>query len=105
MPCDARPDRIRTFGLCLREQNGIAAPRYSLTEALENNAQSVSGAIPNPDALAELAAKMQRAKNLALVVGSSIDRDGAFDLAVELAERSGATVWEAPAKSGAVYYC
>ena len=78
---------------------------HSLTEALENNAQSVSGAIPNPDALAELAAKMQRAKNLALVVGSSIDRDGAFDLAVELAERSGATVWEAPAKSGAVYYC
>ena len=33
---DARPDRIRTFGLCLREQNGIAAPRYSLTEALES---------------------------------------------------------------------
>src|SRR5208337_1828913 len=30
------PDRIRTFGLCLGEQNGIAAPRYSLTEALES---------------------------------------------------------------------
>ena len=35
----ARPpgalDKDRTFGLCLGEQNGIAAPRYSLTEALE----------------------------------------------------------------------
>src|SRR5208337_1110191 len=30
------PDRIRTFGLCLGEKNGIAAPRYSLTEALES---------------------------------------------------------------------
>ena len=30
------PTGFRTFGLCLREQNGIAAPRYSLTEALES---------------------------------------------------------------------
>ena len=33
------PDRIRTFGRCLGEQNGIATPRYSLTgltEALES---------------------------------------------------------------------
>jgi benzoylformate decarboxylase len=79
----------------------IPSEDWNVLTTLPNNAQSVSGAIPNPDALAELAAKMQRAKNLALVVGSSIDRDGAFDLAVQLAERSGATVWEAPVSSRA----
>jgi thiamine pyrophosphate-dependent acetolactate synthase large subunit-like protein len=65
-------------------QNACRQPRPA--------ARGVPGAIPNPDALAELAVKMQRAKNLALVVGSSIDRDGAFDLVVQLAERSGTTV-------------
>jgi benzoylformate decarboxylase len=81
----------------------IPSEDWKVLTTLPNNAQSASGAIPNPGALAELAAKMQRAKNLALVVGSSIDCDGAFDLAVQLAERSGATVWEAPVSSRASF--
>ncbi|MGO1501157.1 MAG: thiamine pyrophosphate-dependent enzyme [Marinobacter sp.] len=46
-----------------------------------------------------MAAALKAANNPALVVGSSIDRNGAFDAAVDLAERMGATVFEAPVNS------
>jgi benzoylformate decarboxylase len=44
-------------------------------------------------ALADLAAALDAAHAPALVVGAGVDRDGAADLAVRLAERLGAPVW------------
>lgn len=43
-----------------------------------------------------IAAAITSAKSPAIVVGSEVDRDGAWDLAVELAERAGASVYNAP---------
>lgn len=56
---------------------------------------------PAPALLQEMAEALTAAERPALVVGSAIDRDGAFDAAVDLAERLGATVFEAPVSSRA----
>jgi benzoylformate decarboxylase len=54
---------------------------------------SVRGA---PVPLARLGAALDHARYPALVVGDGVDRDGAWDLAVQLAERYSAPVWESP---------
>jgi len=60
-------------------------------------ARQVSTALrPAPDLLAALGDALDRAARPAFVVGAGVDRDGAFDLAVELAERHGAAVWASP---------
>jgi benzoylformate decarboxylase len=60
-------------------------------------ARQVSSAIRGaPDLLAHVGDALDRAKRPAFVVGAAVDRDGAWDLAVELAERHGAAVWESP---------
>ncbi len=51
---------------------------------------------PDPDALAEVAQALEAASRPVIVVGSEIDRSGAFDGVVELAERWQAPVWTAP---------
>lgn len=61
------------------------------------------GVVPDPAEIAGLAKAIAGSRNPALVVGPEIDRDGAFDLAVELAERAGMTVWEAPTASRASF--
>src|SRR5262249_8081698 len=48
------------------------------------------------DLLAQVGDALDGAKRPAFVVGAAVDRDGAWDLAVELAERHGAAVWENP---------
>ncbi len=48
---------------------------------------------PDPAATAELAAALNASTSPALVVGAGVDRDGAAELAVRLAERIGAPVW------------
>lgn len=81
----------------------IPAEDWGTETTFPRHARTVPGMVPNPQAIAELANAMKQSRNLALVVGASVDRDGAFDLAVELAERSGATVWEAPTSSRASF--
>jgi benzoylformate decarboxylase len=49
-----------------------------------------------PDLLACLGDALDDAAHPAFVVGSGVDRDGAWDLAVQLAERYGAAVWVSP---------
>jgi benzoylformate decarboxylase len=49
-----------------------------------------------PDLLSLLGNALDRAERPALVVGAGVDRDGAWDLAVELAERYNAPVWVSP---------
>lgn len=57
----------------------------------------------DPAAIAALAQALGAAKSPVLVAGSSVDRSGAFDLMVRLAERLGAPVWEAPVSSRASF--
>src|SRR5215471_5338880 len=60
-------------------------------------ARQVSNAIRGaPEFLAQVGDALDRARRPAFVVGAAVDRDGAWDLAVALAERHGAAVWESP---------
>lgn len=51
---------------------------------------------PEPDAMKALAAALGAAKHPALVVGPGIDRAGAVDLMVRVAEKAKASVWVSP---------
>ncbi len=54
------------------------------------------GFVGEPEALGAVAAALNESSHPALVVGAGVDRDGAWDLVVALAERTGATVWASP---------
>jgi benzoylformate decarboxylase len=58
---------------------------------------------PDEDALAEAAAALASATSPLLVVGGGVDRAGAWDAAVVLAELLNAPVWEAPAPERASF--
>jgi benzoylformate decarboxylase len=61
------------------------------------SARQVSTALRGaPDLLALLGKALDQAEHPALVVGAGVDRDGAWDLAVQLAERCNALVWVSP---------
>jgi benzoylformate decarboxylase len=61
------------------------------------SARQVSTALRGaPDLLALLGEALDQAEHPALVVGAGIDRDGAWDLAVQLAEHCNALVWVSP---------
>src|SRR5579883_1004589 len=51
---------------------------------------------PDPLALRQIAAALNHSQRPALIVGPSVDRDGAWPEAVELAERTRAAVWVSP---------
>jgi len=60
-------------------------------------ARTVSTEIrPDPRVLGEIGATLDVAKRPAFVVGAAVDRDGAWDDVVRLAERHAAAVWVAP---------
>jgi benzoylformate decarboxylase len=60
-------------------------------------ARKVSTAVrAAPDFLAAVGDALDRARRPAFVVGAGVDRDGAWDLAIELAERHNALVWVSP---------
>jgi benzoylformate decarboxylase len=54
----------------------------------------------DPDALAELADRLQSAGNPVLIAGPDIDASGGWDAAVALAERQRLPVWASPATGG-----
>jgi benzoylformate decarboxylase len=59
--------------------------------------REVHGAfVGEPDGLHAVAEVLGRSTSPALVVGPGVDRDGAWDLTVELAEKVQATVWVSP---------
>ncbi len=67
-------------------------------DAAPRRARAVAGrTAPDPGAIASLAARLAAAKRPALVAGPGIDRAGAWDAAIRLAERCRAAVWGAPA--------
>jgi benzoylformate decarboxylase len=51
---------------------------------------------PDPAALARVAQALNESRAPAIVVGAAVDQDGAWNLAIQLAERLQATVWESP---------
>jgi benzoylformate decarboxylase len=51
---------------------------------------------PDPGALDRLADALNSSRHPALVVGAAVDQDGGWPLAVQLAERLNAAVWESP---------
>jgi benzoylformate decarboxylase len=60
-------------------------------------ARQVSTALRGvPDQITQLGDALERAQRPALVVGSGVDRDGAWDMAVRLAERHNAPAWVSP---------
>jgi benzoylformate decarboxylase len=65
------------------------------TQALD--AHSVTHALrPDPAAIERCGAALERARRPVFVVGAAVDRDGAWDAIVALAERHQALVWESP---------
>jgi benzoylformate decarboxylase len=58
---------------------------------------------PDPIALQQVADALNRSTRPALIVGPSVDRDGAWESVVELAERSRAAVWASPMSSRASF--
>jgi len=61
----------------------------------------VAGAsMPNPDALAALAESLENASKPVMIAGPDIDASGAWDLAVELAEKQSLPVFAIPATGG-----
>src|SRR5437660_1246154 len=57
-------------------------------------------AVPDPVALAQLAAALESARNPVLVAGPDIDASGGWDSAVALAEKQNLPVWASPATGG-----
>lgn len=51
---------------------------------------------PDPQALRQIASALNQSRRSALIVGPSVDRDGAWRETVELAERTRAAVWASP---------
>ena len=65
------------------------------TEAIEPRQVNVQFA-PDPGALDRLADALNASRHPAIVVGAAVDQDGAWPLAIQLAERLNAPVWESP---------
>jgi benzoylformate decarboxylase len=64
-------------------------------------ARAVRGrALPDPVALEDLAQELNAARNPVLVAGPDIDASGAWDAAVQLAEKQRLAVWATPATGG-----
>ena len=57
-------------------------------------------AVADPEAIADLARRLEQASNPVLVAGPDIDASGAWDLAVALAERQNLPVFSIPATGG-----
>lgn len=81
----------------------IPSDDWDKSTVMPNYSKTIGGSTPSPDAIEQLLTAIQNSKNLSLIVGSDIDRQGAFESAVTLAERLQAKVWEAPNSSRASF--
>jgi benzoylformate decarboxylase len=62
--------------------------------------KTLGRAVPDPEALAELARRLERARNPVMAAGPDIDAAGGWEHAVELAEKQRLPVWATPATGG-----
>ena len=81
----------------------IPGDDWNLPAAEVPDRQKAYRTAPDSEFLRELAAAIVSSEYPAFVVGSEVDRDGAFDLMVELAETVGGSVWEAPVANRASF--
>ena len=81
----------------------IPSDDWDKPTVMPNYSKTIGGSTPSPDAIEQLLTAIQNSQNLALIVGSDIDRQGAFESAITLAERLQAEVWEAPNSSRASF--
>ena len=81
----------------------IPSDDWDKPTVMPNYSKTIGGSTPSADAIEQLLTAIQNSQNLALIVGSDIDRQGAFDSAITLAERLQAEVWEAPNSSRASF--
>ena len=70
------------------------AVRHAATRAVTATAMATEGS------LTDVAALLENARNPALVAGPDVDASGAWELAVELAEKQRLPVWASPAPGG-----
>src|SRR4051812_7006804 len=64
------------------------------------NRRVTGRAVADPEAVADLARRLEAARNPVMVAGPDIDASGAWDTAVALAERQRLPVWASPATGG-----
>lgn len=81
----------------------IPSDDWDAVTEMPNFSTVIEGTVPSPRAIGKLIEALEASKNLALVVGSDVDRQGGFNDAVALAEKLGAQVWEAPYSSRASF--
>ncbi|MCL5256671.1 MAG: benzoylformate decarboxylase [Chloroflexi bacterium] len=58
---------------------------------------------PDPQALRQIAERLRQSRSPAFVTGGGVDRSGAWDLMIKLAEQTNAAVWGAPVAGRATF--
>lgn len=82
----------------------IPADDWESPVALYNLSKTISRrTCADPSVMEQLANCLKAARRPAFVVGAEVDRDGGFHMMVTLAEKLGASVWEAPVASRASF--
>jgi benzoylformate decarboxylase len=92
------PPRGPTFVSIPMDDWEAEAEEDRVTNALRR--QVTGRAVPDPAALAQLAALLENARNPVLVAGPDIDPSGGWDAAIALAEKQRLPVWASPATGG-----
>ena len=109
----ARPEDVplaiaQAYHIAMQHPRGptfvsIPSDDWGKTTSMPRYSKIIEGMTPTPASIDKLLATLQSSQNLAIVVGSDVDRQGAFNTAVVLAERLQAHVWEAPYSSRASF--
>ncbi|MBH0065129.1 benzoylformate decarboxylase [Psychrobacter sp. SZ93C1] len=109
----ARPEDVplaiaQAYHIAMQHPRGptfvsIPSDDWDKTTYMPHYSKVIEGTIPTAAAIDQLLEVLKNSQNLAIVVGADVDRQGAFDTAVKLAERLQAHVWAAPYSSRASF--
>jgi len=109
----ARPEDVplaiaQAYHIAMQHPRGptfvsIPSDDWDKVTVMPHYSKVIEGTTPSPAAIDQLLKALQPSQNLALVVGSDVDRQGAFETTITLAERLQAQVWEAPYSSRASF--
>lgn len=109
----ARPEDVplaiaQAYHIAMQHPRGptfvsIPSDDWDKVTVMPHYSKVIEGTTPSPAAIDQLLKALQPSQNLALVVGSDVDRQGAFETIITLAERLQAQVWEAPYSSRASF--
>ncbi|WP_262880658.1 benzoylformate decarboxylase [Psychrobacter sp. ANT_WB68] len=109
----ARPEDVplaiaQAYHIAMQHPRGptfvsIPCDDWDKTTEMPNYSKIIEGTTPTVEAINQLLETLQSSQKLAVVLGADVDRQGAFDTAVKLAERLQAHVWAAPYSSRASF--